>query len=188
MATDFDKAQVTLGAGDLYLNNIHVGYLKGDVEFTFKQEKKGFKPTNSLANVKTFVISEEAALKASLAQLDMAKVKLAMGASVAVGASQSFPVYDPSSYSVPASASYDVQTFGGDKTVQEMSMRFEHTKENGMKIIIILYSAVSSKDLTIAFKEEDVNLYDIMFEALAVEGRPAGDQLGVMVEQVLAAA
>jgi len=186
MAKDTEK--VSLGSGTLYLNNVDVGHLKGDVEFTYTRGKVEFKPSNMLGIVKQFVITEEATLKASLAELKLANIKLALGVSDSIGSSQSFPEYDPSSFVAPSGASYDVLTFGGSKTVDEMSLRFEHIRPGtSKKIIIVLYNAVSMSEFTLPFHEEDITLHDLVFKGLSDADRSAGDRIGVIVDQVLTA-
>ena len=50
-----DTTRVTLGSGDLYLNNVEVGHLKGDVNLTLEGEFVDFKPANNTGAVKRFV-------------------------------------------------------------------------------------------------------------------------------------
>ena len=181
-----DNTTITLGGGTLYLNNVNVGALSGDVEFTYKRDKVGFRPNDCLADIKKFAIRETCQLKASLAELKLANLKLAIGDTVAVGSSQSFPAYDPSSYTAVTSSSYDVLTFGGKSCVYETSLRFEHTRPCGTKkVIIILYNAVSMTDLLVGFHEETITLHDLIFEGLSVETRTKGDRIGVVVDEVL---
>jgi len=185
MAAKKETEKVTLGSGDLYLNNVDVGHLKGDVVVTAEGEFVDFKPANMTGIVKRFVIRESARLTASMAELKMANVRLALGVTTAIGASQSFPAYDPSSFSPPAGSSYDVMSFGGDKTVSQVSLRFEHQRpETTKKIIVIFYLAVSNRLLNIPFHEEEVNLQDIEFTAMADADRTAGDQMGFIAEEV----
>ena len=188
MAKDTEK--VSLGSGTLYLNNVDVGHLKGDVEFSYVRGKVDFKPSNMLGKVKRFIITEEATLKASLAELKMLNIKLAMGVTTDIGASQSFPSYAQNidSFAPPSGASYDVLTFGGSKAVDEMTLRFEHTRPNGLQVIIVLYKVSSLSEFTLPFHEEDISLHDVTFEALSDANRSAGDRMGVVVEQVQAAA
>jgi hypothetical protein len=183
MATNTEN--VTLGNGTLYLNNVDVGHLKGDTVLTYKKTSVDFKPANMMTAVKKFYIGEEISLKATAAELSLTNLKLALGLpSTAITTATSFPSYDPSSYVVPDSASYDVMLLGGDKTVAEMSLRFEATRpDSGMKVIVVFYIAVSNSDLTLPFKEEDITLYDLQFTALADATRAEGDMVGFIVEQ-----
>lgn len=173
--------KVTLGNGVLYLNNIDVGHLKGDVELSLKREFVKFKPSNMLGNVKVFAIGEETTLKASLAELDLDQLKLAYGVTTSIATSQGSLSYDPSSFSFDAS--YDTLTLGGSKSVNEVPLRFEHTRPNGEKFIVIFYNAVSTTELMTPFKESEVTLYDVVFDGLADEDRAEGDQVGVLLEQ-----
>ena len=180
-----DTNKVTLGAGTLYLDNVDVGFLKGNVELAYSRDKVGFKPASEMGIVKEFVIGESAILTASLAEFKAANLRLAMGLNEAVGASQSFPVYDPSSYTPGASASFDVMKFGGSKVTDELSLRFEHTRPSlNTVIILVLYKVVASPEIAIPFSEETINMHDIRFTALHDTGRAAGDQLGFWAEQV----
>jgi len=183
-----DVNKVTLGNGQLYIDGVNVGYLKGNVEFTYGREMVDFKPANEMGVVKKFVISEHASLKASLAELKVANLRLAMGINEAVGASQSFPADEGSpsgaSYIPDASASFDVMTFGGKKTVNELPIRFEHERPDGKEVVIVLYKCVANPEITIPFDEENVILHDLTFDALVDSDRTAGDQIGFIADQV----
>lgn len=180
-----DTNKVTLGAGDLYLDNVNVGFLKGNVELTYRRDKVEFKPSNELGVVKEFIVGEGAGLRASVAEFKAANLKLALGIAESIGASQSYPAYDPTSYSPPSSASYDVLKFGGAKTTDEKALRFEHTRADGKTIIVVLYKVLAEPEITVPFSEEDVCMHDMAFKALHDTARSAGDQLGFIAEQVL---
>lgn len=188
MAKDADK--ITLGTGDLFLDGIEVGYLKGPVEFTYTREKVDFKASNELSPVKTFVVGEEATLKASAAELSLKNIKLALGVTQAINASQSFPSYggingnDSCSYDAASGTSWDIMKFGGSKCLDEMCLRFEHTRPDGNLVIIVLYKVTSVSDFLLQFQEEDIVVYDMEFRALAVASRDVGDRLGFIAEQV----
>lgn len=183
-----ETEQVTLGSGTLYLNNVDVGHLKGDVIFTAEGEFVDFKPGNMTGAVKRFVIRESAKLTASLAEYKATNMRLALGVTTAVDSSSSFPAYDPSSFAAPAGSSYDIVNFGGNKTVSEVSLRFEHTRAGTTKkIVIIFYQAVSSRLLNMPFHEEEINLSDVEWAALADSTRAEGDQMGFIADEVLQA-
>ncbi len=183
MASDTD--QVTLGSGTLYLNEIDVGHLKGDVVLTHEGVFVDFKPSNMTGIVKRFVTSESVKLTASLAEIKTANMRLALGVTTALGESQSFPSYDPSSFSIGTSSSYDVINFGGDKTVSEVSLRFEHTRPGTTKkIVVVFYKSVSDRMLNLPFHEEDIILSDVEWMALADASRTAGDQMGLIADEV----
>ncbi len=183
-----DTTQVTLGSGVLYLNNVDVGHLKGDVVLTHEGTFVDFKPSNLTGIVKRFVISEVVKLTASLAEMKSANMRLALGVTTAIDGSQSFPEYDPSSFTATTSSSYDIINFGGDKTVSEVSLRFEHTRPGTTKkVVVVFYQSVSNRMLNLPFHEEDIILSDVEWMALADSTRTAGDQMGFIADEVLQA-
>ena len=184
-----DLTKVTLGTGSLHLNNVNVGYLKGDVELSFKSEKYKFQPNGYMNPIKIISFSEEVTLKAPIAELKLSMLKYAIGTATTVGSSQSIPAYDPSSFSSDTAAdSYDHLTFGGQNVMSTTSLRFEHIRPiedtNDWHFVVILYSVASISDLVLGFKEEDIVLTDLVFQGLAVEGRDRGDRVGVFLDEV----
>lgn len=182
MAEDVDQLEV--GTGSLYINAVHIGYLSGDVTLSSKKEMVDFKPSNSLSPVKSVPITELVTLSASAAQLSAANLRLAMGITSAVDTNTSFPADDPSSYVPPASASFNILTFGGSRQVGTYPLRYECTRTDGTVYGYVLYSVKSNQDLTLAHKEKEFILTDLAFTALAVTSRTAGDQIGFYYEQV----
>ncbi len=178
-----ETENVTLGSGVLYLNNVDVGHLKGDVELTMAREQLEFKPSNMTGAVKSFIIGENIQLKASVAELNLDNIKLAYGVTTAIQASLTSLSYDPSSFSFGGN-SYDALTIGGSKTQNEVPLRFEHTRPNGNKVVVIFYNAVSITELVVPFKEVDITMYDVVFKGLADEDRSEGDMVGVLLEGV----
>ena len=180
-----DVTNITLGGGRLYLNDIEVGFLKGDVEFSYVREKLDFKPSGSLGPVAQFVIGEHAQLKASAAEFKASNLRLAMGVTDSIASFSGAPSYNPASYEPAGTEVYDALKFGGSTTIDDsIALRFEHTRANSTKkIVVILYTAVSLSDLSLAFKEEDVLLTDVVFRGLNDETRPAGDQIGMVLEE-----
>ena len=75
---------ITLGSGRLYINDVEVGFLKGDVEFVYQREKLDFKPSGALGPVIQHVIGENAELRASEAEFTVANLRLAMGIEAAL--------------------------------------------------------------------------------------------------------
>lgn len=180
-----DVNNIILGTGRLWINDVEVGYLSGDVEFVYTREKLDFKSSGSLGPVAQFVIGENAELRASEAEFKLASLKLALGVTTSVGSFSGAPSYNPASMDSTVKT-FDYLTFGGSTTVDAtLAIRFEHTRPNTTKkIIIILYTAVSLSDLALAFHEEDFNLVNVAFRGLADDARPAGDQIGMVIEQV----
>ena len=183
-----DTNNLTLGNGTLYVDGVDVGYLSGNVEIQFSREIVNFKPSNALGPVKRFIRGESMLLRAELAELKCANMRLAMGINEALTESSSYPAYEgaPSggSYSPPDSASYDVLNIGGSKTLSEMPVRFVHTRPDGQDVIVVLYNASVTPDITIPFNDTDVTVHGIEFQALHVTSRAEGDQLGFIADQV----
>lgn len=181
-----DVNKITLGSGTLYLNNVDVGYLKGDVELTYKSEKREIKPNGYMNPISLIPFSEEVHLKAPIAELKLSMVKYAIGTTTTVDSSSSIPAYDPSSFSGTSGSSYDTLTFGGNNIMDTTSLRFEHTRPltNGKKTVVILYKVANIGDLLLSFKEEEETIFDLDFRGLAVEGRSRGDRVGVLLDEV----
>lgn len=176
---------VTLGAADIWFNNVDVGHIKGDVEVECSREYVGFKPSNELGVVKNFRIREAFRIKCTSAELRLANLKLALGVTTAVTAS-----FEPSglsgsySWSVDSGEVWDSLTFGGSKTLDEFALRIEHTRPDGNKVMVVLYKAQCVSDFVFPFKEEDITMYDLHFEGLTDSSRNAGDRVGIIYEQV----
>ena len=138
--------------------------------------------------VKIFTTGESVQLRAQTAELKIANLKLAMGIAESAESSTSYPSYEggPSGggYSADADASFDVLSFGGKKTLDEMPLRFVHTRPNGKDVVVVFYNAIALPEITIPFAEEEVTLHDLVFKALHVTSRTAGDQLGFIADQV----
>jgi len=179
-----DVSKITLGTGDLYINDIDVGYLKGDVEFHYVREKLDFKPSGSLGPVASFVIGETAELRASEAEFKLENLKLALGIEEDLSSFSGDPSYNPASYDA-GDGVHKSLTFGGSTAIDDsLAIRFEHIRpETGKKVVVILYTAVSLSDLTLAFHEADFNLTDIAFRGMADTSRPKGDQIGMLLEE-----
>lgn len=184
-----ETENVTLGSGTLYLNGIDVGHLKGNVVLAYTRNTVDFKPANMTGVVKKFVVGEEVRIRASMAEFKCSNYRLAMGHSAAIGSSAPFSTafsYDPSSFAdrSVAGKSYDYVKFGGHKTCTGVPLEFVHVRDDGKKVIVVLYSAVSTGEIEIPFNEEEVNMYDVEWMGLADEDRSAGDQIGQVVNQV----
>jgi hypothetical protein len=184
-----DRNLTTLGGGEIYLNNVDVGYLNGAVTLISEGEPVDLMPNNQQGPIRRFKASERLRLTASLFQIQAANMRLAMGHSTAVSASQSFPAFDPSSFSPAASSSWDVVNIGGDKSVNEVSLRFEHQRPKDQnsdehKVVVVMYSVVSNFNMTIPFDRTEISIGDVEFEALIQPTRAAGDQFGFVAVQV----
>lgn len=187
-----DRRETHLGNGILYLNNVDVGFMDESTTLVYTGEAVDFMPGNKQGSVRRFKASESCQLTASLAQINAANMRLAMGQNTALTSSSSFPSYDPSSYSAAASSSWDINHFGGDKSVEEVSLRFQVTtpeddQGDTWAIVLVLYQVVSNFSLNIPFNRTTISFHDVVFDAQIMPARTAGDQMGFIAKQVQAA-
>jgi len=180
-----DKELVTLGSGDIYLNSLIVGYTKGDTVLTVTSTREGFMPNGEKSYMKYFTTEQIAQIKFNIAQLDVANLRYALGITTAALSSSSFPAYDPSSYSATAGDSFDIQKFGGEDLSLEVPLRFEHTiPGTTKKIIVVFYVAVCISDFNVEFKEKEIVIPEMTWEALVDTSRSSGDKLGFIARTV----
>ncbi len=121
---------ITLGVGDLSVNGEDVGYLGGSVVFEANIETNDFKIGVPQRTVKRVVTGFEASLKASLAQIDIDTISLALG----IGT-----MTTPSGKKRLA--------FGTDWSIAELSnVQFVHTRPDGKSITIFFPKAQVKPD------------------------------------------
>ncbi len=179
-----DTNNVMLGSGELYLNGVNVGYLAGEVQLDCQRKALTFSPSGSSS---TELISIGiATLKASLAEFSCNNLRLALGLGGSVNASTGQLSYDPSSYSfATSSTSWEGLTIGRESLGGDtIALQFEHTKLDGKKIVLIFYAAISLSDLSLPFSGDKITMYDVNFMGTPNESRPAGDQVGIIFEEV----
>ena len=136
---------ITLGGSILKLNDVDVGHLNGAVQLNYTGESVDFMSANKLNLTRRFRSSERVTLTAQIAELSAANMRLAMGQTTANITSNSYPAFDPSSYTIVSGTSYDLMKFGGDTSVVEVSLQFVHTRPKdsaGLQevIVIVLYA------------------------------------------------
>lgn len=176
---------VTVGSANLFINGVDVGHLKETIEFEYVREKLGFKPANMLGEVIAFAITERAEIRARTAELNLTNIRAALGISdTTITASTTLTYNESCSYTPAALSSWDQLTFGGDKSENEVCIRVEHTRPNGKIFIVILYKAISMSELIVPFAEDEFTLHDLHFKALADAARSAGDEMGIILDQV----
>ena len=181
-----DTTNLTLGTGVIYINDVDVGFLEGDVEFSYERMRLDFKPSGALGPVKQFIIGERAVLKASQAEFSVAKYKQALGLTDTVDTSWTGdPSYNPASFTAESGSTYSMLKFGGSTTLDNtMAIRFEHTRSGGTKkVVVILYTASAEGLQNLVFKKEELLLTDVEFVGLANTDRTAGDQIGMVLEE-----
>ena len=179
----YDVNKVRLGGGDLYLNGVQVGYLSGDVVLSYSRERATFSPSGS--GSQNLISIGRASLKASLAEFKADNLRLALGRTGSAATSVGAASYNPASFSFDASTSWQGVTVGGESlSTATMPLLFQHTKEDGKKVALILYSAASTCQLKLPFGDKSVTTYDIEFVGIPDETRPHGDQVGMLLEEI----
>lgn len=176
---------VTLGAADIWINGIDVGHIKGDVMFACEREYVGFKPAVNLGNVKYFRITEAFRITCSVAELRLSNLKTAMGITDDITAS-----FNPTgqggslSWEVDPSDTYDKLSFGDSKTLDTFPLMLIHTRPNGNKFVILLYSAQCITNIDFSFMELDIPMQTLEFQGLEDTSRAVGDRVGALFEQI----
>lgn len=183
MAKDADE--IRLGSGDLYINNVDVGFLSGEITLAIKRQGWQFAPAGSGSTDSRSV--ETIRLRATKAQLSADNLRLALGLSGSASNSVGALSYNPASLSIASGQSWQGVRFGRqniDETA--LSVRFEHTKveDSDKRVCVVLYNAVCLTSLALPFGSDHVTVYDVEFLGLPDESRPAGDQVGLILEEV----
>lgn len=176
---------VTLGAADIWINGIDVGHIKGNVMFACEREYVGFKPATNLGNVKYFRITEAFKITCQVAELKLANMKLAMGLTDSITSSFLPTGYGGSlSWEVDVSDLYDKFSFGDSKTLDTFPLMLVHTRPNGNKFVILLYSAQCITNIDWSFMELEIPMQTLEFQGLEDTSRAVGDRVGAMFDQV----
>lgn len=79
-----ENKRMILGVGDIYLDGVFVGNLKGKVEFHIKREYARQRAGNNIADQKAEVTSEEAMITAEVCDLKLSQLRRALGITTAV--------------------------------------------------------------------------------------------------------
>jgi len=181
MAKDTDN--LTLGGGSLYLNGVEVGWLSGEVHLRYERVGMRFSAAGSGSTQLRPMV--KASLRAAVAEFSVQNLRLALGMGKTVNASTGSMSYDPTSYSFETSStSWEGVKLGGESMADaEVPLRFEHTKVDGKKIVVVFYQAASVCDLLVPFGDEKVTMFDVEFVAVPEQTRPAGDRVGIVFEE-----
>jgi len=179
-----DTENLILGSGSLYLNDVEVGWLGGEVQLSYERTGLTLSPAGSAST--NLVALGQARLRASMAEFSCEGLRLAMGLGGSISASTGSPSYNPASYDAPtASTSWEGLTFGRDSLDgSSVALRFEHTKNDGKKVVVVLYTAHSASELLLGFGDAQFTVYDVEFVGAADESRSRGDQIGMVLEEI----
>lgn len=76
--------RLVLGVGDIYLDGVFVGNLKGKVEFHIKRDYAYQRAGNNIANQKAEVTDEQASVSAEICDLKLSQIRKVLGINTAV--------------------------------------------------------------------------------------------------------
>jgi len=187
-----NKNNISLGIGNLelgsYTNEVFDGYtdvgaIKSEVNIEHNREVLDFESGRPLVTILQEVIRESVSVTATLAELNLATLKMALGQGIITsGTTTSFldgtdtALRGTLQLGKVAVSSGTLLKFGGTPTHAYVGLRFTHVKANGKRQIFEGYKASPQGALTLPFRESDWNLYSVTFRLLADTERTAGEQ------------
>lgn len=187
-----NKNNIHLGLGNLELGTYtgdvfdaytDVGAIKTELTIAHTREVLDFESGRPLVTILQEVIRERVVVTATLAELTVATLKMALGqGNITSGTIPTF--LDGTSTALRGTlqtGKTDVVTgnllkFGGIPTHAYVGLRFTHVKANGKRHIFEGYKASPQGELTLPFRETDWNLYQAVFRLLAETTKTAGEQ------------
>jgi len=187
-----NKDNISLGIGNLelgsYTNDVFdayadVGAIKSEVTIEHNREVLDFEAGRPLVTILQEVIRESVTVSATLAELNLATLKMALGqGNITSGTTTSF--LDGTQTALLGTLqtgktqvlSGTLFKFGGVPTHAYVGLRFTHVKANGKRQIFEGFKASPSGQLSMPFRESDWNLMAASFRLLADTTRPAGEQ------------
>jgi len=148
---------ITLGVGDLSIDGEDVGYLSGDVTITTEVEKVDFVHGTHKTLVKRFVTTLNRSIKASLAQIDMATLKVALG----IG-------------ELATNEQISRLNFGANWSLAVLkNVKFVHVRDDGKKITVYFPKAqVEPGSSELTFSADNVVVQGITISAVEDLTRP----------------
>jgi hypothetical protein len=198
-----NKNKISLGVGNIefgeYTDDVFgvfedVGAVKARVNINIEREVLDFETGRPLVTIIQEVIRERVTFSATLAELNMATLKMALGQGV-VG-SGSIPTFlDGTSTALRGTLqagktsvlSGTLLKFGGLPSHAFIGLRFTHSMASGKRNIFEGYRASPTGRLALPFNETDWNIYDVEFRLLADTCRPAGEQYFQLFQEAVAA-
>lgn len=196
MASRVDVTDISLGIGvlefgyydenDVFQGFQDVGIIKGTWQMQVTRETREFEGGRPLQELKAEVLRERVEITFQMAEFRVANLKFAFGggvitdsiAPVFLDGSNAAPKGDLTD-SVVGVASANSYTLGGQCDLDRVSLRFTHQKSciDEKRQIVEVWIARAMGDVTLPFQEEDWNLFQVQFRAIADLNRPAGSQL-----------
>jgi len=187
-----NKDNISLGIGNLELGSytndvfdayVDVGAIKSEVTIEHNREVLDFEAGRPLVTILQEVIRESVTVAATLAELNLATLKMALGqGNITSGTTTSFldgttdALRGTLQTGKVAVSSGTLFKFGGTPTHAYCGLRFTHVKANGKRQIFEGFKASPSGQLSMPFRESDWNLMAVSFRLLADTTRPAGEQ------------
>lgn len=187
-----EKKNISLGLGALefgeYINDVFqtyhdVGAIKSELTIEHNREVLDFETGRPLVVILQEVVREQVTITATLAEIKLATIKMALGQGVL--GSGSIPVFlDGTSNALRGTlqagttpvTSGTIMKFGGVPSHAYIGLRFTHQKANGKRVIFEGYKASPMGNLSLPFRETDWNLYQVQFRLLADTCRVQGEQ------------
>jgi hypothetical protein len=186
------KNNISLGLGNLelgeYTNDVFgayvdVGAIKTELTIAHTREVLDFESGRPLVTILQEVIRERVVVTATLAELSVATLKMALGqAAITSGTIPTFLDGTSTALSgtlqtgLTAVTSGNLLKFGGIPTHAYVGLRFTHRKASGKRHVFEGYKASPTGELTLPFRETDWNLFQCGFRLLADTTKAAGEQ------------
>ena len=204
MATErVQREFITVGIGILEFGNYDtagvfqgyddVGPIKGTFGLNVTREVRDFESGRPQVILKREVIRERVEIAFRMAEMRVANLKMAAGGGIVTSSIVPANFLDGSnaapegsfSSSVVGVGLADTYELGGQCTLDEIALRFTHVKacNTGKRQIIEVYKAQATGVLNLPFNEEDWNVYDVTFLAIADTTRAAGKQLFRFIDE-----
>jgi hypothetical protein len=193
-----NKSNISLGLGNLEFGTYtteqantpdvfgayqDVGAIKAELSITITREVLAFESGRPLITILQEVIREKVVVKATLAEVAVATIKMALGQGVTTsGVIPTFLDNTSTALSgtlqtgLTALVSGNLLQFGGIPTHAYIGLRFTHVKANGNRHVFEGYKASPTGTLMLPFKETDWNQYEVEFNLLADTTKTAGQQ------------
>ena len=187
-----EKNNISLGLGNLELGTytsevfdayVDVGAIKTELTIAHTREVMDFESGRPLVTILQEVVRERVVITATLAELTVASMKMALG-QAAISSATTPTFLDGTSTALSgtlaagltALVSGELLKFGGVPTHAYVGLRFTHVKASGKRHVFEGYKASPLGELTIPFRETDWNLYQCQFRLLADTDKTAGEQ------------
>lgn len=187
-----NKNNIALGIGNLelgtYVNDVFSAYedmgaLKSEVNMEITREVLDFESGRPLITIIQEVIREKVTVTATLAEVAVATIKMALGqGNITSGVIPTFLGSSSQALSGTLAegltdvVSGNLLKFGGTPTHAYVGLRFTHRKSNDKRQIFEAYKASPVGNLTLPFRESDWNIYQVQFRLLADTTKSAGEQ------------